>query len=543
MYSLFIHLTLFYSCHSFFIFNYKDNSKFYDTFHTNEKTQLISKKSSRSNVTYFPSILDVFMSQMQPMPSQPPSSIDIENVRQQYQKKKPKRVKSDNFEVIQHDLNFTHVGGYDTVKKEMMQIADMLLNFEKYQKFNVRTPKGLMLEGSPGNGKTLLAKAFSGELNISFIPTSGSHFQEKYVGVGAARIRELFELAKENKPCIVFIDEIDSIGRKRTDDDSSSSGEHGSSLNELLNCMDGFKSTNGVFVIGATNRIDLLDKALIRPGRIDKMIHLGMPDEYTREAVLRIHIKDKPCDPTIKIDDLIEQTQGLSCAQIENLLNEAMLHALLMNREIVQQSDIDIILNRVLVGHTPTPFVYSKETLYRIAIHELGHALVGHLLPKYTSFKKVIMDVHSPTTPGFTLFDTDKSDIILTRDQLMDHLSVLLAGCIAEDIFLNNTSSGASNDILKCKHIIESMVFDYGMNTRNVVVPQLSEKSKEHIDDDINEIMNEAYHRSLCIILDNISVVHECVNILLIDRVLTRTTLEKVIRVKHEKHVVKTNVT
>jgi cell division protease FtsH len=278
--------------------------------------------------------------------------------------------KSESFEVLKNTgHSFKSVGGYDTIKEELMQCSDLLVNYEKYSQYNVRTPKGIILEGPPGNGKTLLAKAFSGEINVGFIPVSGAQFQEKYVGVGAARVRELFELASKNVPCIIFIDEIDAVCRRRTDQNSHA--EHDSTLNELLVNLDGFKSTKGIFIIGATNRVDLLDDALTRPGRIDKKIYIGNPDKTTQEEILKIHMKGKPME-YISMEDLLVMTQGLSGAQIENLLNEGMLLALRNNRTQMSRQDLEIIANRIHTGYNPSEKKITESQLYQIALHWLA---------------------------------------------------------------------------------------------------------------------------------------------------------------------------
>ncbi len=320
--------------------------------------------------------------------------------------------KSEHFEVINDFMtNFTDVGGYDSIKKELEQCIDLLKNHTKYSKFNVRVPKGLIFEGPPGNGKTLLAKALAGEAKTSFIAVSGSQFQEMYVGIGSARIRELFELAQKNIPCIIFIDEIDALGRNRGSDKESSSTERDSTLNELLVALDGFKTKSGIFLIGATNRVDLLDPALVRPGRIDKRMFIGNPDEAARNAIINIHSQGKPREESIIIDDLVEITNGFSAAQIENLLNEAMLNALRENREIFTQSDLDIVYNKVLVGWQPSDHIFSDELLDKICIHEMGHAIVGLLSHHHSKVKKVVINLSSPNSPGYTIFEKSNYNI------------------------------------------------------------------------------------------------------------------------------------
>ena len=438
--------------------------------------------------------------------------------------------KSKNFELIfNNNFNFTNVGGYNLVKNELLKCADILVNYTKYEKFNVRTPKGLILEGPPGNGKTILTKAFSGEINIGFIPVSGSQFQEMYVGVGASRVRELFEFAKENKPCIIFIDEIDAIGRKRSTDTETSSGERDSTLNELLVGLDGFKESNGIFVIGATNRIDLLDSALIRPGRIDKKIYIGNPDRNTRKDILNIHLKGKPYNPNIKIDKLVEITNGFSGAEIENLLNEAMLFALRNNREVIEKNDIEIIVNRILTGWQINENKLSYEMLNQVAIHEIGHALVS-IFTKYKKIIKVSINLWSPKALGFTLFDESIDNIILTKDTLKKEIMVLLGGRVAEEIFYGEQiSSGAADDFHRVNNIIQKMVIDYGMGS-NLFLPYNSNKYREKIDNEIENIFNEAYKDTKLLLINSKQLIKDCANLLMIENEITEDQINQRIK-------------
>jgi len=405
--------------------------------------------------------------------------------------------KSESFEVLKDTgHSFKSVGGYDVIKEEMMQCADLLVNHQKYSQYNVRTPKGLILEGPPGNGKTLLAKAFSGEIKVGFIPVSGAQFQEKYVGVGAARVRELFELASKNIPCIIFIDEIDAVCRRRTDQNSHA--EHDSTLNELLVNLDGFKSTKGIFIIGATNRVDLLDDALTRPGRIDKKIYIGNPDKSTQEAILKIHLKGKPMED-VQMEDLLVMTQGLSGAQIENLLNEAMLLALRENRTQMSRQDLELIANRIHTGFQPSEKKITESQLYQIAIHEMGHAFTA-LLTKYKKVVKVSINLFSPQCLGFTLFETSQS-VVTTKQELMCELMVLLGGRIAEEIFcIGGMTTSASRDLEYTKKIAEQMVVTYGMGDK-IVYPQGSDEYKQLIDREIDNLVAQAYDRTKTLLM------------------------------------------
>jgi cell division protease FtsH len=436
--------------------------------------------------------------------------------------------KSENFEVIQNqDFVFDKVGGYQNVKDELMQTVDILKHYEKYSEFNVRTPKGLLLEGPPGNGKTLLAKAFSGEVNSSFIPVSGSQFTEKYVGVGASRIREIFKLANENIPCIIFVDEIDALGRSRSSgEETNTNTEAQSTLNELLVQMDGYSSSDGIFIIAATNRGDLLDNALLRPGRIDKRVYIGNPDAKTREEIINIHINGKPYESNIELYDIVEMTNGLSGAQIENLLNEGMLLALRSDRNRISRSDLDTILSRMLVGYQSSENNYSDDMIRRIAIHELGHAIVGILSLHHANLVKICLNAWSPTSPGYTIFETAETDSsIYTKEKLNSRLMVLLSGRIAEEIFFGaSITSGASKDIEDAYSLAEQMIVKFGMG-RKIVYPHHSEISKNNIDKDIERLIETAYQSAKEIVISKKHLIDECANELIKYKILMPKTI------------------
>ena len=444
-----------------------------------------------------------------------------------------KKKKSENFEVSKNtNFNFTNIGGYENIKNELLQCVDILINYKKYEQFSVRVPKGLILEGPPGNGKTLLAKGFAGESNASFIAISGSQFQEKYVGVGSSRVRELFKLAKENLPCIIFIDEIDAIGRKRSSDSETASSERDSTLNELLVNLDGFNTIPGIFLIGATNRVDLLDQALLRPGRIDKKIYIGQPDENTRKAIINIHIKNKPYDDLISIDYLVDISAGMSGAQIENFLNEAMLLSIRNNMNKITLDSIETCVARELVGWQSNEHIFTQDIIDRIAIHEMGHAIVGMNSVHHAKVSKIALNFNSPKSPGYTVFEQSKSNIY-TREALFEHLAILLAGRVAEEVFYGlSVTTGALSDFDEALKLAEKMVIYYGMGKR-LVYSDKSEKYREEIDNDIAFFISTAYSYSKNIIEKNKNLIIDCAILLKTNKILKPDVIYEIINTKY----------
>jgi cell division protease FtsH len=441
--------------------------------------------------------------------------------------------KSKNFNVITDSpYSFKDVGGYDSIKSELYQCIGLLKNFTKYSQYNVRIPKGLILEGPPGNGKTLLAKALAGEAGTAFITVSGSEFQEVYVGVGSSRIRELFELAKKNIPCIIFIDEIDALGRARAKDGEASSSERDNTLNELLVALDGFKTSTGIFVIGATNRADLLDIALTRPGRIDKRIYIGNPDKNTREAIIRINLNGKPSDSTVDIDTIVEITAGFSCAQIENLLNEAMLNALRLGNTVFSSNDLDTVYNRIMAGWQPNEHQFTNDIIDHIAIHELGHALIGLVCKHHAKVTKVVINLSSPKSPAYTIFESATSNIY-TREALFEHLMILLSGRIAEEAFYGvSVTTGAINDFEEALKLAEKMILYYGLGEK-IIYPVNSEKYKEMVDNEISNLIQDAYGYAELIIHNSKDFINEGAELLKEQKVVQSEQLSKILKEKY----------
>jgi len=360
-----------------------------------------------------------------------------------------------------------------------------------------------------------------------------NEFQEKFVGVGPSRVRELFRLASKNKPCIVFIDEIDAVGRKRAEADSlESSSERDNTLNALLVELDGFYNNSGVFVLGATNRVDLLDNALLRPGRIDKKIYIGLPDTITRNSIINIHINGKPFDKTVNVPNLTDMTEGLTGAQIENLLNEAMLNALRYNKTSFNDEDLDLVMNKMIAGWQPMEHQFSNNIIDHIVIHEMGHAVMGTLTKYHPKMKKVVINLFSPKTPGYTIFEKNNNNIYL-REALFEHLMILLSGRIAEEIFYNvSVTTGALNDFEEALGIANKMIIYYGMGN-NILYPYNSEKYKEIIDNEVYELINKAYKYAFAILLNAKDLILESSQILKRDKIISSEDLNNLIKLKY----------
>jgi cell division protease FtsH len=408
--------------------------------------------------------------------------------------------KSENFEIQKNiSFRFSQIGGYENVKAQLYQIIDMYQNQTKYKKHGARIPKGILLEGPPGNGKTLLARAMAGECGMNFLAVSGSQFQEMYVGVGAARIRELFKLANNNKPCIIFLDEIDALGKKRSDSRSGADSERDSTYNELLVQMDGFQDSDGIFLMMATNRADMLDPALLRPGRTDKRITIHLPDVATRREILRIHSKNKAFESDVEEEKMVEDTAGCSGAEIENYLNEAILHALLQNRTQISISDLEMALDSIQHGYLVEKSEFSLVMKERIAVHELGHAWLGLNTTFYDNLHSIRINLHNVKNPAYTKFESKNVDKgIQTREYLMEQLMILLGGRIAEQLFygIGSFSTGAQTDLNMAEQLTRYMVYDCGMTMlpNELMLPHsIGEHAKKRLDKQQHALIEYAY--------------------------------------------------
>ena len=362
------------------------------------------------------------------------------------------------------EKTFNDVAGCDEEKEELIEIIDFLKNPRKYQEIGARIPKGVLLVGPPGTGKTLLAKAVAGEAKVPFYSISGSDFVEMFVGVGASRVRDMFKTAKQNAPCVVFIDEIDAVGRQRGAGLGGGHDEREQTLNQLLVEMDGFQENSGVIVMAATNRVDILDPALLRPGRFDRQIRISNPDIKARTEILQVHARNKKLSPKINLEDISRRTPGFSGADLENVLNEAALLAARENRREIKIYDIDEAIDRVMMGPAKKSRRYTEYEKEVTAYHEAGHAVIGLLLENAETVQKVTI-IPRGDAGGYTLMTPDQELFNYTRQGLIDMICGLLGGRTAEEIMCNDISTGAHNDLKRATRIARAMVAEYGMSS------------------------------------------------------------------------------
>jgi AFG3 family protein len=438
------------------------------------------------------------------------------------------------------NINFGDVAGLDEAKVEVMEIVDFLKNPKKYTALGGKIPKGALLVGPPGTGKTLLAKAVAGEAQVPFFSLSGSDFVEMFVGVGASRVRDLFKQAREKAPCIIFIDEIDAIGRARGKNVMMSNDERENTLNQLLVEMDGFGTDLGIIILAATNRPDVLDTALLRPGRFDRQITIDRPDLVGREAIFKVHLQPIKISQTLDIHKLAEQTPGFAGADIANVCNEAALIAARKNKDAVDMSDFQDAIDRVIGGLEKRNKIISPEEKEIIAYHEAGHAICGWYLEHAYPLLKVTVVPRGSAALGYAQY-TPKEQYLYNTDQLMDQICMTLGGRASEDIFFGKISTGASNDLQQITKIAYSMITVYGMNDKvgnisyydpaqeNMFTKPFSEETGKMIDEEVRKLIDEAYIRTKALLTDKKGDVEKLAKELLKKEVLFKSDVEALI--------------
>lgn len=428
-------------------------------------------------------------------------------------------------------VKFADVAGAKEEKQELIEVVDFLKNPKKYTDLGARIPKGILLVGPPGTGKTMLAKAVAGESNVPFFKISGSDFVEMFVGVGASRVRDLFDQAKQNAPCIIFIDEIDAVGRQRGAGLGGGNDEREQTLNQLLVEMDGFESNEGIIVMAATNRPDVLDPALQRPGRFDRQIVVNMPDIKEREAILRVHAKNKKFTDDITFTNLARITSGFSGADLENLLNEAAILAGRDNRPRITMTDINEAANKVMMGPQKRSHIVTERDRKITAYHESGHAILHKLLP-FTDDVQEVSIIPRGMAGGYTMSRPENDDNYATLNKLNSLICTFMGGRIAEEIIFNDISTGASNDIERATKIARKMVTQFGMSeklgfinlgsTSEVFIGrdyqsqvQYSDKTASIIDEEMTKILKSNYEKATKVLTDNLDKLHAMANLLL----------------------------
>ena len=438
------------------------------------------------------------------------------------------------------NINFGDVAGLDEAKVEVMEIVDFLKNPKKYTALGGKIPKGALLVGPPGTGKTLLAKAVAGEAQVPFFSLSGSDFVEMFVGVGASRVRDLFKQAREKAPCIIFIDEIDAIGRARGKNVMMSNDERENTLNQLLVEMDGFGTDLGIIILAATNRPDVLDNALLRPGRFDRQISIDRPDLVGREAIFKVHLLPIKTSQKLDIHKLAEQTPGFAGADIANVCNEAALIAARKNKEAVDMSDFQDAIDRVIGGLEKKNKIISPEEKEIIAYHEAGHAICGWYLEHAYPLLKVTIVPRGSAALGYAQY-TPKEQYLYNTDQLIDQICMTLGGRASEDIFFGKISTGASNDLQQITKIAYSMVTVYGMNDKvgnisfydpaqeNYFTKPYSEETGKMIDQEVRKLIDEAYIKTKQLLTEKRGDVEKLAKELLVKEVLFKSDVEALI--------------
>ena len=441
-------------------------------------------------------------------------------------------------------VTFDDVAGADEEKAELQEIVDFLRDPEKYTKIGARIPHGLLLVGPPGTGKTLLARAVAGEADVQFLSISGSDFVEMYVGVGASRVRDLFEQAKKTAPAIIFIDEIDAVGRKRGSGLGGGHDEKEQTLNQLLVEMDGFGHTEGIIVLAATNRPDILDPALLRPGRFDRQIQVNRPDVKGREEILKVHAKGKKLDESVNLKTIARSTSGFTGADLSNLLNEAAIMAARENRPVLNMEDVNEALMKIIAGPAKHSHVQSRRDLKTTAVHEAGHAVAMYRLPTHDPVRQISI-VPRGRSLGATWYLPKDDSSNLTRNEMYEQIVGLLGGRVAEDLFIGDISVGASNDIDRATKLAKDMVARYGMCERLGTVSYLndgevfigrdyqntksySEQVAGTIDEEVKLLIDKAYDQCRSILQDNSEQLQKTVDFLLANETMSGAQFEDV---------------
>ncbi len=446
-------------------------------------------------------------------------------------------------------VTFKDVAGLEEEKEEVRELIDFLKNPKKFEKLGARIPKGVLLMGPPGTGKTLLAKAVAGEANVPFYFISGSEFVELYVGVGASRVRDMFAQAKRNAPCLIFIDEIDAVGRQRGTGLGGGHDEREQTLNQLLTEMDGFGPNEGIIIIAATNRPDVLDPALLRPGRFDRQVTVNLPDVSEREAILKVHAKNKKLAPDVTLENLAKRTPGFSGADLENLLNEAALLAVRRNKNQITMSEVDEATDRVLMGPAKITRQYSEKDRRLVSFHEAGHAVIGIKLENASDVEKVTI-IPRGEAGGYNMMVPSEERLCRTKNDLLEEVTGLLGGRVAEEIVFGEVTTGAENDFEKATKIVRSMVTEYGMSDLGPIqfeqregstflgrdynkVRNFSEGVAQEIDQEMRKIMDKCYANAKKIIKENRDLLDLIANALLEYETLTKEQIDYLVKNGH----------